>query len=355
MRVLFLAKRYYSGQDLLSGFGRYACVPRELERQGHSVLTIAMDQRNGSVASSCPHLHSYSPLRFLRLITSTARDFQPDVIVGGGHLYMGSLGLRLARRLGCPFVFDVYDLYPSFLGRFAWFGRPWFHRLLKRSDAISAASPALVRYASLYNNRVSVVRNATDEADGPRKDKKSARRKFGLPEKTFILGYVGGVADYVMLDECTRALEMLPNGIGKPIIAQIGPLPNAVPAHHNVRFLGNRMREEVPVFIDACDILLAPYRNCPQVEFSNACKLSEYAAARAVVVASRNGDWASYLPEDYPGLFDPDKPGDLAASLQRQMSANIPARPSGICFWDSSAAAMADLLERVCGTPHRLD
>lgn len=354
MRILFIVKRYYSGQDLLSGFGRYGHFPIELEKRGHQIHTIALDQRRGPASPEGGSIQSLPPVAFFRSAEQLARDFQPDMIIGGGHLYMGSLGMRIARRIGCPFIFDIYDFYPSFLKRFAFMGNPWFTRLLRRADGISAASPALGEFAARFNSRTCVARNATDPPSGARLGRAVARDLFGLPQDAFIAGYVGGLAEYVMIEECLDALDSLENILPSPLIAQIGSHSRIFAPHPRMCMLGNQPRERVSRFIEACDLLLAPYRNCENRKYFNACKLSEYAVGDAVVVASRNGDWASYLPDDYPGLFNPEEPKTLRAALEMQYHKKQQAPSSPLCFWSASTATIEKLVENIAKESQKL-
>lgn len=347
MKILFLVKRWYSGQDLLtSGFGRYGHLPQGLQQIGHEVNVIALDK--GNHASICKNVdgtqyQSVPITRSLSRLSSMIRQIKPDVLIVGGHLWVALLGKHLAKSFHIPWIFDVYDYYPSFLGRWAFLGQPLFNRLLRQANAISAASPALAEIIPRADIPVKVVRNATDIPQ-QRFSREESRAYFKLPSEAFIAGYLGRLANYVMVNETLAALQELPAPHPSVLFVQIGPRESRFRSFPNLHQLGNFPSADVGRFICACDLLLAPYLDCPQVRFSNACKLSEYSAWEAVVVASRNGDYASYLPENYPGLYHPNEPKSLEKAVLKQTQSPVSTQPSPVCFWSNSIEALAQLL-----------
>lgn len=350
MNILFVVKRHYSKQDLLeSGFGRYGNLPVQLAANGHEVRLVAADQRGlkpeKTVIGGIP-MTSF-PLRQLLTHPSLAidGDWRPDRIIAGGHLYMATIGRWMSKQTGVPWVYDLYDFYPAFAGRLAPLVTPWFHAQMRRANGISAASAATTAYAQRFNPRAATVRNAADSGIFFQQDRIAARRLLQLPGAATIVGFVGWHSPYVLLESSLEAVTALSRPDRPLLLAHMGAPSPKLSGRPQYRSLGNRAASDVSAFINACDVVLAPYANCRQVEFSNACKLSEYSACEAVVVASRNGDWNTYLDSDYIGLFDPESPGALSAALQRQLSTPQTTAPQPTCYWQAQAAALAELFQ----------
>src|SRR5690606_29131989 len=101
-------------------------IPGQLARLGHHVEAYCLDYRRGHAQGDWSHdappgrleWHSHGigagtlayPLRLLRRL----RAFSPDVLVAASDIPHVALGAWLARRLGVPFVADLYDNFEGF-------------------------------------------------------------------------------------------------------------------------------------------------------------------------------------------------------------------------------------------------
>lgn len=353
-RILFLVKRFYSGQDLMStGFGRYGNLPAELRKLGHTVAVIALHGNAEDSREVVIHGVLYRSASYLQWLadqgTALGR-FDPTVVITGGHLHFGLLGWFTKHFHQVPAVYDLYDYYPAFTPRLHPIARAVFAWLIRRHDAVSVVSEALAAYARPLSPAVVVVRNATSMGSMKRVPRDQARRLLGLPSEGMLLGYCGQLSPYVLWEDLEQALqEVAPPGLAWWLV-QMGPPPRAHHgrAHPHSIFLGNRSVEEVALLIQACDIMLAPYRDCPQVAYSSACKLSEYVAMEATVVASRNGDWQHFLPAGYPGLFDPADSSSLRDALRSQMQNPRPLRPQVDVTWRHQALLLSEGVAACC-------
>lgn len=125
MNIHLLCKRYYTNKDLLNDrFGRLYHLPVQLARLGAEGSVTAIDYRNPkpesiSAAGVTFRTAPATPARLPGLIPKLYRAIRatrPDILIASGDSHVGYIGLRIARRLGVRFVFDVYDYYPAFPG-----------------------------------------------------------------------------------------------------------------------------------------------------------------------------------------------------------------------------------------------
>jgi glycosyltransferase involved in cell wall biosynthesis len=341
-RLAFLVKRHYSNQDLLkTGFGRYGQLSRRLKNLGLDVAVFLLDYAKGARAESLElngvRFNSF-PARPLAQpspsLRSALRQFDPDTMIAGGHVDLATCARKaIGNDHPAHLVFDHYDYYPAFFPKaFRMIGSILWHRSLRHAHAFMAASPAL---ASLLESRrpgvpVVVVRNGFDPAVFHPRDRSESRRKVlpGIHPGERIVGYFGGIAPYVALPEVLRILDRFETENGNPIhLLHAGPRVRE--NHSRYLSLGPLSQADVSDAMAACDVVLAPYRDGPQVRYSNACKLAEYAALELPVIASRNGDWAAAISPGYSGLYEPGNDNSLFRALRSQLTdpQPLPSRP----------------------------
>jgi glycosyltransferase involved in cell wall biosynthesis len=349
VKILFVVKRHTSNQDILTtAFGRYHHLPTQLHHLGHEVAVIAINQYGGNCTSiqrdgvrfhSSPWYRARSILRHY--------PFSPDLIIAGGHLYCATVGAWLAKSIHVPIIYDLYDFYPAFTGIAQPMAQVWFNRQIHSADAVTVASDALGQYCKPFNSNLQVVRNAANEMVFKKDDAAKARARLQLPMNARLIGYPGGATAYTMLNAVAACIQKLPNPTQPIHLVHMGPPSKELIRNKDVICLGNRSEQDVAALINACDIMLAPYRNVTQVKFSNACKLSEYAACQAVVAASRNGDWSYYFPNDYQGLFDPDDLGSLATAISAQLTSGESMQIKAEVTWEFQANQLSLFLRNL--------
>lgn len=343
MKILFVVKRHTSNQDIITtAFGRYYHLPTQLHQLGHEVAVIAINQYGGdctSIQRGGVRFHS-SP--WYRASSTLRKDlFSPDLIIAGGHLYCATVGAWFAKSLSVPLVYDLYDFYPAFTGVARPITQIWFNQQIRSAQAVTVASDALGEYGKPLNPNLHVVRNAANQLVFKKENTAKARARLQLPMTARLIGYPGGETSYTMLKSVIACFKALPQTARPIYLVHMGPASIELNRYKDVISLGNRSEQDVAALINACDIMLAPYRNVTQVKFSNACKLSEYAACQAVVVASRNGDWSFYFPNNYQGLFDPNDLGSLATAISAQFANGEPIQMKAEVTWEFQANQLA--------------
>lgn len=158
-------------------------------------------------------------------------------------------------------------------------------------------------------------------------DKIACRRRLGLKEDHFYLGFVGSFRSWVGLDTLIEALSMIKDrGFEKIrciLVGNGGPIDNLkeIVKRHNLQkeviFTGDIRYEEVVLFINSFDVCLAPFKRDRNLKIGlSPLKLYEYLACARAVIASRLQGISEVIGDGKCGyLFEPDVVEDLASRV----------------------------------------
>ena len=349
MNILWLGKRFYTNKDTLSEhFGRMYQLPQQWQQAGQQVRLWLVDYHTresirgndgGMVVATTP-LFS---LEFMRQVFYTLITKRAHYIIASGDCYLGLLGWILARLSGAIFVFDVYDKYDVFSGYRRLGSFDLFVFLLKRADRLMFASKKLAETLSKKLHAPHfVVPNGVDSAlFGPR-SMQACRQELGLREDILFVGYFGGmewehgVADLIDAVACLRAkgqaVELLLAGRAVP------ELPLDAPG---IRYLGMVPHTKIPLLMNACDVLVVPYRHGPFIDMAASCKIAEYLACRRPLVSTDTPNLSANFPTQAgmmgPALCRVSDPNDMARALAYQLKTHMVLPMPERITWDAIA------------------
>lgn len=172
--------------------------------------------------SSYPLLREWGLMRALeQRVFDVASRWKPDIIHAHSPVLVGLPGLRVARRIDVPFVYEVRDLWENAAvdrGRFG--AASPFYRLargvethvLSRADAVVTIGETLraeLAPRAGGDHRVQIVANGVDrDAFAPRPASEKTRARWNLRGKTIIL-YAGTFQPYEGLPLLIDALPRL--------------------------------------------------------------------------------------------------------------------------------------------------
>src|SRR5262249_6740831 len=219
-------------------------------------------------------------------------------------------GLRVARRLGVPFVLE-YNGSEIWMSRH--WGRPLVHQALasriellnvNRADLIVVVSRAMhdeLVSRGVDGSRVLVNPNAVDpDRYSPSIEGGAVRRRYGLDGK-IVLGFISTFQPWHGALVLARAFVMLlqqhPEHRGSVRLLMIGAGGDAVEAQREIDragggdavcFTGLVAQEDGPTYLAACDVLVSPHVPNPDGTpfFGSPTKLFEYMAMGKGIVAS---------------------------------------------------------------------
>lgn len=334
MKLVLLCKRYYTNKDLIvDRFGRLFYLPIELKKQGVEVIVIAADYRSSfPMHKNIEGVDFYSiPLAISRMfsfftqINKIVKENQADILMASGDTHFGVIGYILAKQLKVPFLFDIYDFYPSFGTNKIPGMKTAFYTLLKQASLIICASEPLKQISEQYNKSVVIIENGVDTQIFKSFDKKLARQALGLPLDIKIVGFFGSLTERSgpqLIEACKLVKEQYPN----MLLLLAGKLDLAPEMINQpwIKYLGFVSQIEVVKMINACDVVTLPYElkgdnTAKQIQMSNACKIAEYLACQIPVVSTRVSNYRDFFQHAPQSFCEANDSNDMANAIILQL------------------------------------
>jgi len=328
MKFFLLCKRYYTNKDLISDrFGRLFHLPIQLTNNNHTGLVVAADYRNkNEIKSVISGLNFYSipfslfwPFSFLLKTFQIFKRNKPDVVIASGDSHFGVLGLLLAKIAKIPFVFDVYDNYPSFGTNKVPFMKSFFYLALRKADLVVCASVPLSKMVIKHNKSLIVIENGVDLSLFKVMDKQQARAKLDIYNNTVVIGFFGSIVKnrgIELIEACKILSETYPNL--KLLLA--GKVSISIKEEESwIDYRGMVAQSEVAMMINACDVVTIPYLADNFNNMSNACKIAEYLACHVPVVTTRVANYAEIFESTPVAVCEPNNVEDMARAIRAQI------------------------------------
>jgi len=331
-RILFIGKRFYTNKDALEErFGRIYQLPRHWAgrlRQVHLWL-IDYHTRQGRRIDEGGLPVSSTPvfgLFWIGELFAALFRFRPAVVVASGDCYIGLLGWLVARLTGARFVFDIYDKYDEFGAYARPLGWDLFGFLRRHSDLRFYAAATLAAYfeGSARGGASTIVPNGVDTDAFRPLDPASCRARLGLEPDFVYVGYFGSLLTERGPGDLVAAAERLQRDIPGLRLLMCGVPTDAVARPESwLVYRGSVPHQEMPLYLNACDVLVIPYRRSLLVDTSSSCKIAEYLAVRRPIVSTRTpnftGNFAAQAALLGDGLCNPEDPDDLARAIAWQL------------------------------------
>lgn len=352
MKIQLLCKRRYTGKDLIRDrFGRLYHLPVQLRRLGLDVSVTALDYRHraeerhlleGVVFNTLPATPDRLPSSLISL-RRALRNNPPHLLLGSGDSHIGYLGLRLARGLGIPFVFDVYDYYPAFLGNRIPGMKTFFRKAVAGADLVlCASSPLMERLVSLNAVRL-LIENGVDRKCFAPMDPERAKTKLGIPPEFNVIGYFGSIEPArgpLLIEACRRLREQ--SQVLTLLLA--GPVDTVPIDEPWIRYLGAVPQQKVPELIAACDLVAIPYADNAFNAMSGACKIAEYLSCGKPVVATDIAGHREIFRAAPQSLCRPDV-ADMAEAIRHQLAQPQVAHLPAHLEWEALARSLKEALD----------
>ena len=279
-----------------------------------------------------PYLAIFDSLRFYDACIHNLRGY--DVFHERfGRLSIG--GVLAARRLGVPLVLEVNA---DTLDEWDRFGRGprgllrlvvrWASALCFRLAAtiIAVSDPLkahLVEAWDLPAEKIVVLPNGADvERFKPTTDPRAARRRLGLdeaPTVIFVSGFYPWHAPLELIESFALVHRQVPTA--RLLMVGDGQLRCQTEAYTRqlglesvVSFVGSVPHEQVPDWLAVAEVAVMPQPKLPKESWFSPLKMYEYMAAGKAIVASRAGQIAQVIKNDYTGIMV--DPGDTHSFAQ---------------------------------------
>lgn len=341
MKIGFLCKRHYTGHDVIADrFGRLYEIPRQLAMLGHDVRGYCLDYHHargdGQWAHDMPigslawESRSLGRLRLSALadypmrLPQHLRRFSPDILIGASDIPHIALVAWLSRKLGIPYVVDLYDNFESF-------GQariPGFIGLLKRSvrdaDLVIAVSDPLKRKVEReygVKGKVLTMPNGVDRSLFHPTDPARARARLGLPIDAELVGTAGGLTREKGLEVLYAAWTSLERLRPKAHLVLAGPVDDDLPPPRGMRvhYLGQLPHVHIADLFNSLNVGVITALDSPFGRYCFPQKAYEMLACGLPVVASDTGVMSELLADRPQFLYPADDAEALAEAICRQL------------------------------------
>ncbi len=291
-------------------------------------------------------MHILADPAFSQAALPLLRDFAPDLIIAR-HALFSAAGLELARALDCPCVLEVNA--PLVEERRRYWGLTLereaedIERAVFTSvDQIVAVSEGVRAYLLQYGaprERMVVLPNGVNLAHfHPLVDGSAVRRRYALEDK-LVIGFSGSLKPWHGVDMLMRAFASINNVLSRraptngaalhlliighgPQREQLEQLAQELGVSAAVTFTGAVPHSDIPTYLAAVDVAVAPYLSSDGFYFSP-LKVMEYLAMGRAIVAPMLGQLPSLLQGAMGAcglLYPPDDQHELAVALFRVIS-----------------------------------
>ena len=271
-------------------------------------------------------------------IEGVARQWQPEVLHAHSPALCGMAGLRAAKRLGLPFVYEIRAFWEDAAvgngtgreGSLKYrLTRALENRVVAGADAVFTICKGLrddLDARGHDGEKIGVSPNGVDLAlfgDPVARDDALAHA-LGIGAGP-VVGFIGSFYDYEGLDDLVAALPALrqrhPHAQlllvgGGPMEETLRAQAAASPAGDAIVFTGRVQHAEVERYYSLIDVLAYPRKHSRLTDLVTPLKPLEAMAQRRIVAASDVGGHRELITDGQTGLlFPPDDPMRMAASL----------------------------------------
>ncbi|WP_343609493.1 TIGR04063 family PEP-CTERM/XrtA system glycosyltransferase [Novosphingobium sp.] len=274
-------------------------------------------------------------------IVELARAWRPDVLHAHSPALCGLAGLRAAKRLGIPLVYEIRAFWEDAAvgngtgreGNLRYnLTRKLEDYVVGRADAVVTICEGLKQDLVARGNapeRITIMPNGVDLTlfgDPPARDENFAR-DLGLGSGP-VIGFIGSFYDYEGLDDLIDAMPVLIGHHPDARLLMVGGGPRAEalraqaeasPAAPAIRFVGRVPHQEVERYYALCDIMAYPRKKSRLTDLVTPLKPLEAMAQGKLVAASDVGGHRELIADGETGtLFPPDDPkacGEALAGL----------------------------------------
>lgn len=271
-------------------------------------------------------------------IEGVARQWQPEVLHAHSPALCGMAGLRAAKRLGLPFVYEIRAFWEDAAvgngtgreGSLKYrLTRALENRVVAGADAVFTICKGLrddLDARGHDGEKIGLSPNGVDLAlfgDPVARDDALAHA-LGIGAGP-VVGFIGSFYDYEGLDDLVAALPALRqrHPHAQLLLVGGGPMDEALraqaaasPAGDAIVFTGRVPHAEVERYYSLIDVLAYPRKHSRLTDLVTPLKPLEAMAQRRIVAASDVGGHRELITDGQTGLlFPPDDPMRMAASL----------------------------------------
>ena len=397
MKILYIHQ--YFGTPREPGGTRSYWISQELIKRGHQVTVITSSVKDKSKKGrvnvdgiDVVYLENdykntmsrvakvWSFVSFIKkAIDAASKEKNVDLVYATSTpLTVGYIAMRLKKKMGWRYVFEVRDLWPEFpiqIGAIKnklviKYLRNLERKIYERSEHVVALSPGMqdgVIAAGTPKSKTSMVPNMSKpDKFFPHEKNMDVAKQFGIDTTKFNVIHFGSMnpangleyildAATILQDKSVKDIQFVFMGGGaveprlKKIIEEKGL--------KNVQFLGLHPMVTVVEVVNLCDVSVTTFRNLPILQTNSPNKLFDSLSAGKPIIVNSAGWTKDMVENENCGFFvDPDNASDFAEKLmlykddkEKLKVWGENARRLSVEVYDKDilSAQVADVLEKV--------
>ena len=276
--------------------------------------------------------------RMASAVEALCHKWRPDILHAHSPALCGMAGLKVARKLGLPLVYEIRAFWEDAAveNRVSKTGSAKYRLTRALENQVIAGADALVTICDglkqdlvargVGPERITIMPNGVDLSlfGGSVSRDPALAAKIGLRDRP-VIGFIGSFYDYEGLDLLIAAMpdllarqpdaQLLLVG-GGPCDAALQAQAAASPAAAAIHFTGRVPHEQVDAYYALIDVLAYPRKRSRLTDLVTPLKPLEAMAQGKLVAASDVGGHRELMTHGTTGtLFTPDDPADCASAL----------------------------------------
>jgi len=342
MKILYISPIKATGKK--GDSTHFLEVGTNLQKFGNNILVICRGGRDKPRNLKVKYVPNVEIRNLITLITDFFLSvylifhlliFKPDVVYYRGV----TLGGIISRMFKVPSVAEADGIYPDeikmerprffkFVGCILNLRERMIYFLATRIICVTRGiKRELVRNYGVKSEISKVIPNGANTNLFKPMDKIACRRKLGLKEDYFYVGFVGSFQPWQGLETLVKAMkEVKEKGCDRIRCVLVGDgdwmgylkeIVSRYDLQKEIIFTGGINYEEVAAFINGFDVCLAPFKRERNAKIGlSPLKLYEYLACARPVIASRIEGVGEVIEDGNCGyLFEPDDVEDLVLRI----------------------------------------
>jgi len=232
-----------------------------------------------------------------------------DIVVAS-HVLAGTAVIKAAKKYDVPVLFDIKDWYPNSAAAYynnsiiKWTLRNGVWQILrhnlKMSDRITAMSPSVVERLKSRGFQSTLITNGVDTDYFKPMDAAEGKKRLGLDEDLFVMGFAGSLEKWYALDEVIKKfsetlgreddsrLLIVGGSLFTDYEEKLKKLTKDLGLDDKVIFTGLAKYRDLPKYISAMDLCLIPFSPSPDywIDLIIPNKYFEYSACGRPILSS---------------------------------------------------------------------
>lgn len=310
-------KEYYSNGTNLKDSNPYDCY----QKDGVKYIKLLDGTDNFNDNSIIDYIKKY----VIQLVKA-AKEYNATIIHGASNWFNGISAFYAGRILGIPSVYEVRGFWdessvalrPELIGS----------DMIKLKEemenfVIDRVNKVITINDNLKNeiiNRVEGIKDISVICNGVDSEKfnidetvrETMRKKFGLSDKTTVIGYIGSLLNYEGLDYILHSIKRLTYvthvkffmiGDGKEKDNLLRLATNLMLGKDQFEYIGKINHDDVSKFYNMFDIVVYPRRNDKVCQTTSSSKIFETMCMAKPIIVSKLPAYDEIIVDRYNGLY----------------------------------------------------